>query len=1325
MLKEFNMVDQVNFKLFLEMAKTGEVIKKPVNFDADDFDFLQQIYPESFWPIAYVKRYDLLYEEVQKKEVKRKELGIEELIKKVEKAIFDNEEESWQEVRNWRPNNPSGDFVNLRQFPEDRIQATRQNVKYAYFDGLDEASKIKTSEDSAKFQVYEWLKTFEKASLDIPDNQEIEMSLTVMPQSRTRSGEAGEDFVGKRIFKVKPFLNRLYEKLELTAGKFHSERYRDILGQVAKYGYDMTAPTLVTRKSRNAGDQKKGEEHISGKKTAGMVFPELTAIKSRFRDFLTLSEQRVFASSETSEEVLKNKSWRAVPGFLSSFVQKLIDEKYKELKRNRIFEQDPYEKVSAFNERMKKEAKKIILKQIQNDKIFSAPVYGIEKYKDSRSFELDNTGKIEDQRIYLPLEDKTRTIFFKTSETSPLESEEVRFPVLSPATYLKRRDEVSIKIFQERILKQLYLVVIDNNQITKDKKKSAKSPELIQPLTDASKKLRNFFRKFYSLNKFDLNTFVEETNKFLKDPNVQVYANGKTFEECMQKYNANLSAKSSTKIDIFSTQQKINELKAQTESQKQFQRLLRQVIFDKFIELFKFNTRKEETAVKERLNSLISKQKIENFDDQYFQEELDAIKDGFENLVDLDAWNNQIQDLSKDKRKNSPSFFKQVNQLRFRHQQENNRVVGYYRDYIYVPFEEFKKGSTLASAAHNATQSLVTSTYYDISEADYSVRLRNIFPALVKQKITNISVSQDGLCIITSPQHNLKKDDEIQIMNSNSVPSVDTKYIDIQNSAKEKTPKQKKNVSADKNYWTVKKILDENQFMIEAPDVQQAGTEGFFSLLDEKDFLAVLILDKNEKKASIFRLEQSQQPSNPDLIVLTGMHSILEGIKRCYLGEGTCQQVFDSWKRLKDQDDAIHKMYNAVLRKFLDSLGDDSLKKFDNKVKKAHFHMGSLLQNSWNNFVREEDNLNNVLVNRLQRTPVSRPTRQTGMASTQRKRILSAQKTKNNFSKFIADYFEVLKYSFLEQLEDEESEAEFEESINADYSELQQEVSDELDKIFENYQRLTFQEFDSSKVENLKQDLLQILEEEFGGQALKSYIEDLNVFKENIDTFITVDLNAAIQEYQKLFGSKTSTTGKPSQQKPQQTTTTQLPSTNTLDQLILKKIQDFATNPNKEAWSIFLNDYISSLTTLNKNNYTNLLKGVERIQNLKDFYKSSLSAVRNISELSSPANKQAFQDNNEVYIKIIFRKIFISRKALKPFFRPEHQEIRNLFKISANQLNEYIVLIWQVFQKLPLQNCESLAKDLSQIETDGTTTFQDFKGALQKMISLKRAQEKK
>jgi hypothetical protein len=358
-----------HFEIFYEMANPNHIInKKPVNIDEDDIEFLQQ-FPIEYWVSAKHARYNMLWKAV-------KELNIERIEKYNEKEIIEKVKNSIK----------TGNFSNL----EDKklIKAASQ-VK----DGKNLSDE--ELEKEAKVITFYYIKD---KTPHIKEPGKVRFSL----RSSRKGGATIKHFDDK-----KPFLNRLYHKLETTPGEnFHSESG---LSGEGKYGFHMGDAQELEGKNK---DNLK-----FARSTAGFKFPNEekdSSLRRGIIDFLNLNSHQVFG------DLPKDFEWKKVEGIEDTWTINSLKNKL-EKEGKKIFSGQPNK-----TERIKEFVNSEIIKKIERGELRGPAIPGI----NPKGFPVTlKDGKIVNPPLYLPFKNGVPIVnpshYFRELKDSDIETEDV------------------------------------------------------------------------------------------------------------------------------------------------------------------------------------------------------------------------------------------------------------------------------------------------------------------------------------------------------------------------------------------------------------------------------------------------------------------------------------------------------------------------------------------------------------------------------------------------------------------------------------------------------------------------------------------------------------------------------------------------------------------------------------------------------------------------------------------------------------------------------------------------------------------------------------
>ena len=368
------------FKKLYEMAIRHDIAKLPVNIDKDDIEFLQQ-FPHEFWKEALKMRYDMLFDAVEKLHKDRREIHKHDEIKN--NILQAMEDGNWQHLTGIVPDN---EIYHLKKVAND----------------LDEREKDVEADKLA----HEYVKT-KTPHINEPKD---EVPFTIKWHKATKT------------ILAKPFLNRLYHKLERTKGEAHIPG-SGLEGETGRYGYDMAYPHRKGKYAKiNDEGEEEGEYEIPHR-TEGMRFPTDAAIENRLADFFNINMHRILGDlPEDAVWVKTSHKDRWSAGYLENELRKQIE--------SRLRIGGTYEDNSELRADAAKMAKEEIIKMAKEGKLKGPPIPG--KFPEGQPISVEEkNGKeiLTKPDLYLPHEMKT----IKTPEGT----EHKLVPIVNPAHFFR------------------------------------------------------------------------------------------------------------------------------------------------------------------------------------------------------------------------------------------------------------------------------------------------------------------------------------------------------------------------------------------------------------------------------------------------------------------------------------------------------------------------------------------------------------------------------------------------------------------------------------------------------------------------------------------------------------------------------------------------------------------------------------------------------------------------------------------------------------------------------------------------------------------------
>jgi hypothetical protein len=306
-----------HFQILYEMAMWRDKPKDPVNIDKEDLEFLHQ-FPHKFWPKALHMRYQMLFSAIEKKHQEE-----QEVLKQVQHFVKEAlSTQNWERLRGVLNDE---EIDNLQSYySRERISQLRSgHARRGQGDPLDEIAE-KEAWDIVKNRN------------DHIDEPEGEVAFPIKTQDfdpetgkQLGSGASKPGSAGFPTFRAKPYLNRLYHKLERTRGKEHigGSGLEGDLGKAlgherGQYGYAMhdpqrspfafgitmndgedilihafdekDVPAALEAKGYDPKDVKEMVKKPLPHTTYGMKFPTEENIEKRVVEFMNLNSHRMF-----------------------------------------------------------------------------------------------------------------------------------------------------------------------------------------------------------------------------------------------------------------------------------------------------------------------------------------------------------------------------------------------------------------------------------------------------------------------------------------------------------------------------------------------------------------------------------------------------------------------------------------------------------------------------------------------------------------------------------------------------------------------------------------------------------------------------------------------------------------------------------------------------------------------------------------------------------------------------------------------------------------------------------------------------------------------
>lgn len=395
-------------RLCLEMANKNDVKRAVVHLDDDDIEFMRQ-FPHEFWDKALKQRYDMLFRYVKMHQDIRRGVGHDDLKHAIYKALHDQSDEAWNELSRL-----AGDEADQRHMNRTAIETLRRGYPPEWSARILQQPNGKSIlKNLAEHEAHSHIRLKVPDLPDPPEEAEFKfLDTTIDPETGKRSKRKMKhgQFVS---YRAKPYLNRLFHKLEQTQGVPHLPSSG--LQGVGKYGLDMSDPVNSIDYDESVPEQKD-----SPGATAGMTFPTFKQIQHQVHQFMIWNGHRMFGDFDANDPSIVWKKAKVSDTETVGYVQDKLTSKYrneliKKVKSDSSFAKELANKYpgidregTRINTEATKLAKEELVKLAKDNKLVGPPVPGIPE-KD-RSATLDKNGKIVNPPLYLPGKEETVTL---------------------------------------------------------------------------------------------------------------------------------------------------------------------------------------------------------------------------------------------------------------------------------------------------------------------------------------------------------------------------------------------------------------------------------------------------------------------------------------------------------------------------------------------------------------------------------------------------------------------------------------------------------------------------------------------------------------------------------------------------------------------------------------------------------------------------------------------------------------------------------------------------------------------------------------------------
>lgn len=346
----------------------GDVPKHPMNIDKEDIAFLKQ-FPPAVWRPALRQRFELLHDALLKLHDKRMEMGFKELEQNIKSAM----------LAGWKGDSSGWDALQNSLDPSviDRLKRdfTPEAIQREF--GRDERKIHKFIADESHKEAYEEIKSKSEGIEESPEPVEFKF----------KSG----------TYYAKPFLNRLYHKMERTEGTPHdsSAGLNDFGISHGKYGYDLGFP------KNNSLEEK------SKRTTRGLgSWPDSPTVNKHISELWNLNQHHVFGDLEIPDGAV----WKKIKGDNGRGLKdyhlwnQAEDKNYKRIVADLMREEQAaagrkFRTMDQLTAQARIMAHEATLKDAEEGKLIAPPVPGVDP--ESRKVRVVN-GKEVLPDVYLP-----------------------------------------------------------------------------------------------------------------------------------------------------------------------------------------------------------------------------------------------------------------------------------------------------------------------------------------------------------------------------------------------------------------------------------------------------------------------------------------------------------------------------------------------------------------------------------------------------------------------------------------------------------------------------------------------------------------------------------------------------------------------------------------------------------------------------------------------------------------------------------------------------------------------------------------------------------
>lgn len=363
-----------------EMAKERQVVRKSVQFDKDDIEFLKQ-FNYNLWGQALHQRYEMLFNQIEKLHNIKTTREFPNLVTAIKNFLKERSEDTARRIM---------------EIPEpfgmtaDEIETINTSSPPRLTRSLTDRQLNDLAEKYANDHFHS--KNEDNAQL-VDDPNSVDFIFKNIIYIPRENGEPPRKLGGKQsnrdlVVRAHPYLRRLYHKLERTKGEAHL-RGSGLQGEVGKYGFELRDPVRGTQ----------GQPNV----VRGMQFPTEDQVDRAVKRYMELNAHRILGDFETDPSI----QWMDT-GYKDSFERDRKVKKYKEIvkQEHRLMRG---EATDIKEDEIEREAIKRLVADFKNGKVeIKSPPYpptypkGIDATVETRRVKGENREDIIGPPLFLP-----------------------------------------------------------------------------------------------------------------------------------------------------------------------------------------------------------------------------------------------------------------------------------------------------------------------------------------------------------------------------------------------------------------------------------------------------------------------------------------------------------------------------------------------------------------------------------------------------------------------------------------------------------------------------------------------------------------------------------------------------------------------------------------------------------------------------------------------------------------------------------------------------------------------------------------------------------